>query len=329
MRFAQPETLWWLLALPGLVWALYHGAKRRHRFLQHFGDVTVLAQTASRLPALQKPWVLGCLVGLPLVCAVFALSDPRYPAGRSYMPEGSLDVVMVLDVSKSMAAEDYGAKSRLAMARQIARHMLTELGRNRVGLVTYAGISFRQADLTTDFEALDFILNQWVSIDAVRIGGSNLKQAIETGLDVFDPETPRDKLMLIFSDGGTGDDDLVATMRDAAQQGVKIVALGLGNKQPSRIPQYDANQKFQGYLKAEGAHGQVLTSRLNESALHQLARSAHGTYIRIERGQEWRHLLRRPDVAGTMFVHDERKIFQPFLLVGLLAVAAQLLVKRL
>ncbi|ETX01626.1 MAG: hypothetical protein ETSY1_06700 [Candidatus Entotheonella factor] len=328
MRFAQPATLWWLLALPVFAWVLYYGAKRRHLFLQHFGDMTVLAKTASRLPALQKPWVLGCLTGLPLVCAVFALSDPRYPAGQSYVPDGSLDVVMVIDVSKSMAAEDYGPKSRLDMARDIARHMLTELGGNRVGLVTYAGISFRQADLTTDFEALDFILKQWIAIDAVRIGGSDLKQAIETGLSVFDQEIEREKLMLIFSDGGTEHDDFVSTLSKAAQHGVKMVALGLGNEHPSRIPLYDANKKFQGYLKSDSGEGQVVTSRLNERALSQVASSDRGTYIRIERGQEWRRLLRRHDVAGSMFIQDERKIYQPFLLVGLLAFAVHMIVKR-
>ncbi len=328
MRFAQPETLWWLLGLPVFAWVLYYGAKRRHRFLQHFGDLAVLAQTASRLPALQTPWVLGGLAGLPLVCAVFALSDPRYPTGPSYMPDGSLDVVMVLDVSKSMAAEDYGSKSRLDMAREIARHMLTDLGSNRVGLVTYAGISFRQADLTTDFEALDFILKQWVAIDAVRVGGSDLKQAIETALEVFEPDAQHEKLMFIFSDGGTEHDDFASTLSQAAQQGVKIVALGLGHEHPSRIPIYDANRKFQGYFKADSGEGQVLTSRLNEKALNQVARAARGTYIRIKRGQEWRHLLRRPDVAGSMFVQDERKIYQHFLLVGLLGFAAHMLVRR-
>lgn len=328
MRFAQPETFWCLLALPGFAWVLYHGAKRRHLFLQHFGDMTVLTQTASRLPVLQKPWVLGCLAALPLVCVVVALSDPRYPAGRAYMPDGRLDVVMVLDVSKSMAAEDYGAKSRLDMAREIARHMLTELGVNRVGLVTYAGISFRQADLTTDFAALDFILQQWVAIDAVRIGGSDLKQAIETGLDVFDQEGHREKLMLIFSDGGTEHGDFASILSQVAQRGVKMVALGLGSRHPSRIPLYDANKQFQGYLRAEGEAGEVLTSRLNEKVLKQVASGARGTYLRIERGQEWRRLLRRPDVVGSMFVQDERKIYQPFLLVGLLAFAAHTAVKR-
>ena len=329
MRFAQPDILWCLLALPGLAWALYYGARRRHVVMQHLGDMALLAQTASRLPALQKPWILGCLVGLPLLCGILALSDPRYPTGQAYLPEGSVDVVMALDVSKSMAAEDYGAKSRLDMAREIARHMLTELSGNRVGLVTYAGISFRQADLTTDFDALDFILQEWVDIDAVRVGGSHLLKAMETALEVFDQEAKREKLMLIFSDGGTVQADAAPILSKAAQHGVKIVALGLGGERPARIPLYDGDKTFQGYLKEEGETGKVLTTRLNESTLKQVASGARSAYIRVERGQEWRRLLRRHDVAGGMFVQDERKIYQPFLLVGLLAFAAQMVVQRL
>jgi hypothetical protein len=72
----------------------------------------------------------------------------------------------------------------------------------------------------------------------------------------------------------------------------------------------------------------VLTTRLNEQVLKQVAHSARSTYIRIERGEEWRRILRRYDVAGSMFVQKERKIYQSFLLVGLLAVATQMLIKR-
>jgi hypothetical protein len=109
---------------------------------------------------------------------------------------------------------------------------------------------------------------------------------------------------------------------------VKIVAFGLGSEHPSRIPQYDANNIFQGYLRAEGESGEMLTSRLNERILSQVASGTRGTYIRIERGGEWRHLLRRHDVAGSLFIQDERKIYQHFLFLGLLACAVQMLVKR-
>jgi Ca-activated chloride channel family protein len=179
MHFAQPMALWWLLLLPGVVLLLYYGSHCRTVFLRNFGDLHLLWQTPSRFPRLHREWVTALLLLVAFTCTVLALSDPRYPIGPSHLRAGTLDVVMVMDVSKSMAAEDYGSNSRLDQARQMARHMLTRLRGNRVGLVTYAGISFRQADLTDDLDALDFILEHWVSIDSVSVGGSNLSAALE------------------------------------------------------------------------------------------------------------------------------------------------------
>jgi Ca-activated chloride channel family protein len=208
----------------------------------------------------------------------------------------------------------------------MARHMLTRLRGNRVGLVTYAGISFRQADLTDDLDALDFILDHWVSIDSVSIGGSNLPAALETGVALFEPDAEREKLLLLFSDGGTGPEALFDTLAKASQQDIRVVVFGLGHTQPSRIPQYNKHKQFVSYLKADG---KVVTTRLNESVLQRVAEGANGTYLRIQHGQEWRGILSRPKVIGALFEQEERKLFQPFLLVGLLAFAAQTLVIRL
>jgi Ca-activated chloride channel family protein len=229
-----------------------------------------------------------------------------------------------------MAAEDYGTQSRLERARQVARQLLSPLQGNRVGLVTYAGVSFRQAELTNDLEALDFILKHWINTNAVGVGGSNLTAALTTGIDLFRRDhTGRDKIILLFSDGGIQENEeeaLRTVLATAVHEGVQIVALGLGGTQPSRIPQYDADHKFTGYLESDG---QIVTSRLNEETLRRVANATKGTYVHMTRGDEWRHLLSRPDVAGKNLTQDERKVFQPFLLLALLAFAMQLLLSRL
>jgi Ca-activated chloride channel family protein len=326
MRFAHPAVLWFLLLLPGLLWLVCHGEKRRLAFLCRFGEPALLRRLPSRAPWAQNAWVVRGLALLPFVCILLALGEPRYPLGPSHIRAGVLDTVMVLDVSKSMAAEDYGTQSRLAQAQDIARHMLEELRGNRVGLVTFVGASFRQADLSDDIDALDFILHRWVRIESVSIAGSNLPQAIETGLGLFETDTARQKLMIILSDGGNETETLSAALAKATQQGVRIVTLGLGQLEPSRLPIYDTKNEFTGYLKVDG---QVVTSSLNEANLQRTAKATGGVYVRIQHGQEWQNLVKRPDIAGTWFVHEERKMFQPFLFVGLLAFAAQTLRARL
>jgi Ca-activated chloride channel family protein len=226
-----------------------------------------------------------------------------------------------------MAAEDYGTQSRLERARQVARQLLRQLHGNRVGIITYAGVSFRQAELTNDLDALDFILHHWITINAVGMGGSNLGQAIEAGLTLFQvDDLGRDKLIVLLSDGGTQDDELHTVLTKTTHEGVKIMALGLGGTQPARIPQYDTEKKFTGYLQVDG---QVITSRLNEDTLRHIANATKGAYTRITSGNDCPNLLRHPEVLGKHVTQDEQKLFQPFLLLGLLAFGLQILCTRL
>jgi Ca-activated chloride channel family protein len=326
MRFAQPEAFWLLLLLPCLFLVMRLGTHRKTSFVRQLGEPAVLRQTPSRMPALQQEWLRMLLVLLPFLSTMVALADPRVPHGAPRVQAGVLDTVMVVDVSRSMAAEDYGHRSRLEQAREMLRHFLPALRGNRVGLVTFAGNSFRQAELTEDFHALDFILQHWVEIDATGIGGSNLGQAVDTALMLFPEEAQRQKLLLLCSDGGDGADDLRAVLTKATQRGVRIIALGLGSLQPSRIPLYDASRKFSGFLQLDQ---QVVTTRLNEAPLQQMAAATHGRYVRVTHPEEWRHLLQQRAVVGSVLTQDERKVFQPFLLTGLLAFGMQVLIARL
>jgi Ca-activated chloride channel family protein len=326
MRFAYPASLWLLLLLPGLFLLLRQEKRRQVAFLRRFGDLAVLHQMPEHYAGRHHEVVLSTLCLLPFLCIILALGDPRLPRGAPRPRPGALDVVMVLDVSKSMAAEDYGQRSRLAQAREIARGLLPTLHGNRVGLVTFAGISFRQADLTADLDALDFILQYWVQVDAIRVGGSNVARAIDTGLTLFTDSSAQEKLMLVFSDGGDADDRLGATLSTASQQGVRIVTLGLGRLEPARIPLYNTEGGFQGYLQAEG---HVLTTQLNEAPLQQIAAATGGTYLRLSRGDEWRPLLTQSRVVGRTLQRDEIKVFQPFLATGLVTFGIYLLLTRL
>lgn len=143
MRFAYPAAFWLLLLIPGLFGILWRGQRRRNDFLRSFGDLKLLKQSASRFPQLQKPWIHPLLLLLSCLSVIVALADPRLSIGTPRLRAGVLDVVFLIDVSKSMAAEDYGTLSRLEKAREIAQTLLEDLQGNRVGIVTFAGISFR------------------------------------------------------------------------------------------------------------------------------------------------------------------------------------------
>jgi Ca-activated chloride channel family protein len=263
---------------------------------------------------------------VPYLCIVLALADPRLPHGMPRLRTGALEAVLVVDVSKSMAAEDYQQQTRLAKAQEMMRRLLPTFAGNRVGLVTFAGNSFRQAELTQDLSALDFIIKQWVDIDTTGVGGSNLVQAIATGLALFPEDTHRAQVMLLFSDGGEGDEHFEAVLTQAVQRHVKILAFGLGSLQPSRIPQYDAQRQFKGFLQVDG---RFATTQLLEAPLQQMAATTSGAYHRVTPGSSWSHLLTQRTVASDAVTRHERPVFQPLLLIGLLACCAQALIARL
>jgi Ca-activated chloride channel family protein len=301
-------------------------ARRRARVVQQLGDPAVLQHRPGRYPLLHRSWVRLILVLVPYVSIVLALADPRLPYGRQRLRAGALDAVMVVDVSKSMAAEDYQQQTRLAKAQEMMRQLLPAFAGNRVGLVTFAGSSFRQAELTQDLTALDFIVQHWVNIDTAGVGGSDLVQAITTGLALFPDDAQRQKVMLLFSDGGEGDEHVAEVLTQAVQRHIKIVTFGLGSLQPSRIPQYDAQRKFKGFLQVDG---HVATTQLLEAPLQHIAAATAGVYHRVTPGASWSHLLTQHSVVGDTLTRNERAIFQPLLLLGLLACGAQALIARL
>jgi Ca-activated chloride channel family protein len=326
MRIVQPAAFWLLVLLP-CVALLYHlGQRRQAVFLRHFGDPTLLHRTPSRWPALHHKWTAVTLLLLPFLSINLALTDPRLPYGAPQLRAGALDVVMVLDVSKSMAAEDYGLHSRLEQARQIARSLLPTLQGNRIGLVTFAGVSFRQAELTNDITALDFILTHWVRLDNISVGGSDIAAALEMGLTIFPEQSDREQVMLLFSDGGDTADALPAVLRHAVRRGVRIITLGLGHSEPSRLPLYGPDRKFQGYMQISN---HVVTTQLNEAPLQQIAAETGGTYLRLRHGNEWHNLLAHKTVSGTALERQDIRLFQPLLGLGLLAFGLHMLRIRL
>jgi hypothetical protein len=123
MYFGEPAACWLLLLLPGLLLLIHLATQQKAVFLQSFGDPTLLQRTPSRFPALQQSGLHTALLVLPFVGTILALADPRLPYGTPHLRTGALDVIMVFDVSNSMAAEDYGTRSRLGHAQQIAKHL--------------------------------------------------------------------------------------------------------------------------------------------------------------------------------------------------------------
>jgi Ca-activated chloride channel family protein len=306
LDFIDDRAFWGFLAIPLLVGCAVWGLRRRKAILKEFGEVGLLSQfsrlSLNRRIACQAVFTILCLALLIVVMARPLLSGHVHSLRR-----GALDVVAVLDVSKSMAAEDCGSGvSRIEVAKNLLLERLPDLTGNRVGVVTFAGQSFPQAELTDDFQALRFILENWVGVDAAPSQGSNIAAALSQANDLFDQDEKK-RIVLLFSDGGhVRPKNLDGTLADIEARDISVVSAGLGSAQGSRVPVYEA-EKFAGWLEIDG---EVVVTHLNEPILMEIAEATGGVYIKIDSGRELDGIFEDPGVVGQEALAGGSEVFQ-------------------
>ena len=198
-RFGSVELLFGLLLLPLLALLLWNGARTRRQALDRFGDSELVRRLAAsvhrRNRTLRTLFFLGS-VGLLLT----ALARPQFGTRVETVRREGKDVVVALDLSRSMLAEDI-APNRLQRAKLEILRLLGRLEGDRVGLVAFAGQAFVQSPLTTDYAATQLFLNA-MDVDLVPVQGTNLGEAMNVGLDLFDEEVREFRVLLIVTDGG-------------------------------------------------------------------------------------------------------------------------------
>ncbi|HWP45895.1 MAG TPA: VWA domain-containing protein [Candidatus Limnocylindrales bacterium] len=307
IQFLYPQAFWGFGLLLILIGVLGIGYYRRRSLLRTFGQENLIRQT-SRLSQNWDQWIQGGLLMGAVIALIITLARPVWPGGSIKLREGSLDVVAVLDVSRSMAAEDYGDEvSRLQKAKDMLMGLFPDLVGNRVGLVTFAREGFVQSNLTDDLVALKFVLQNWVKIESAPGGGSNILLALSEAYNLF-KEEDRSKLILLFSDGGdVALPDLLPIQEKLSSKKIKVIAIGLGNLKGSKIPVYGKDGKFEDWYRI---NNELILTRLNESPLRELAAKTDGKYLRVISGKELQGLLKHVELVGEKSVVHEKEFFQ-------------------
>ena len=280
MDWLQPTWLWTLTAALPVLGLFLWAARRRRAAIRRFGNERLVARLAPGMNPRRRRWKAAAVLGgLILLC--IALAGPRFGTQLREVERKGVDLIIALDVSASMHAEDV-APNRLDRARNEIKKLLEMLRGDRVGLVVFAGDAFLQCPLTTDYSALRLFLDiagpEMVPTPGTDFGAA-MRMAIRA-LDVRDepPDEERGRALLIVSDGENHVaeiDDLVA---EARQAGVTVFAAGVGEIEGGPIPirQRGTRVGFRTTLEGDLVH-----TRLEEAGLQQLA--AEGAYFRIAR----------------------------------------------
>lgn len=275
MSFGAAEWLWGLLLLP--VWGalmLWLDRRRAQRLALFAGNAIV-----DRVRLAHWPWIPSLrtvLIVAALGCVLLALARPRWGHAEELVRQHGLDLVIALDVSNSMLAEDL-APSRLAVARQAARELVRALPMDRVGLVAFAGTAARICPLTHDRAAFEMYLEA-VDPSLFSMQGTDLGAALRVASEMFPAASTTRRVLVVLSDGEDHEAGLAASRELLKQALVATYAVGFGTLEGSPLPMRGVDGKLSGYRTDE--QGRTVTSQLQEQAL-QLLSANSGAYLRV------------------------------------------------
>jgi Ca-activated chloride channel family protein len=332
MTFAQPMFLYViLLVLPlgGLL--LWWSGRRRAADLARLGDPTLIQRLSANVNWRGRRWRNGLwLVVLGLI--LFSLARPQWGTVTQMVEQEGIEVMVAMDVSQSMLAQDI-KPDRLSRAKMEIADLMTRLGGDEIGLVLFSGASFVQFPLTSDYStALSFLDN--ARPEVISRPGTAIGDAIRTAMSGFDLSRASQKVIVLITDGEDHEGDALATAEMAAEQGILIYTIGFGSPQGEPIPEYNARGEVVGYKKDET--GEVVLSMLDEATLQQIAEAGGGKYYRASAsGGELTALvdelntLQTAELAAMLEVRGIER-FQTFALLALvLMVVIELIPDRL
>jgi Ca-activated chloride channel family protein len=278
MSFANKELLWLLLVIPPALAAFFwRSGRQRERLLTQFVEPRLLAGLLAGIsPARRK--VRHALIIVAVTLLVLAAARPQWGYSREEVNVKGLDIIVAIDTSKSMLAEDI-APNRLARAKLAALDLLQLAKTDRLGLVAFAGGAFLQCPLTIDDTVFRQSLDT-LDVNIIPQGGTALAEAITTALTAF-KEGDNHQVLVIFSDGEDNDEGAVAASQDAAKAGMKIFTVGVGTPDGEILRMKDAKGRTD-YIR--DATGNAVKSRLNETLLREVASATEGGFYIPLRG---------------------------------------------
>lgn len=275
ITWKHPEWFFALGLLVLIIGIFIWNRRRQRQGWTALGEEMLFARLGIRLDG-KRQLRRFLLLTTSLVCLILALANPQ--VGRRYerVQQRGVDIIIALDVSQSMLAEDE-QPNRLARAKLLIDRFLNQLNGDRIGLILFAGDAFVQIPLTSDYGAASSILRP-VSTDVIPRQGTAIGEAIRLAMDAFSSESETFRALLVISDGENHDEEMLDMAQQAREKGLRIHTIGIGSEEGSSIP-----EKVAGRLtgnKRDRAGNTVIT-KMNPAMLAAIAEQGGGTYWKL------------------------------------------------
>ena len=268
-RFADPTYLYLLIILPFIAAFYIYSNYRRKRNIRKFGDPELLAKLMPEVSK-YRPNVKFWLTFAALTLTIFLLARPQFGSKLETVKRKGVEVVIALDISNSMLAQDV-TPSRLDKSKKLISKLVDEFDNDKVGLIVFAGDAFTQLPITSDYVSAKMFLES-ISPALITTQGTAIGKAIDVAMRSFTPQEGVGRAIVIITDGENHEGGAV----EAAQKGIRVFVLGVGSPDGAPIPIEGTNE----YRKDNS--GNVIVTRLNEQMCQEIAKAGDGMYIRVD-----------------------------------------------
>ena len=258
---------------------LYIQSQRKMRKRRElFAEASMFQKVVSHDPT-KRPLYKNILIIFSILCLIFTLARPQGSSYEDTVRGEGFDLIVALDVSKSMYAKDVAGMNRLEVAKIIIKSMIAGLKEDRVGLVVFAGETMIQSPLTYDKNSFLTFLDR-ASPALLTLQGSDLSGALTASIDRFEKDDERSKVIILLSDGEDSNSKaLDAAIKEATEKDIHIITVGIGSEEGAYIPE---STDWFGYVKYLKHKGKNVVTKLDETSLKKIAEAGGGDYYRAK-----------------------------------------------
>ncbi|MGC1391127.1 MAG: VWA domain-containing protein [Bacteroidales bacterium] len=319
-RFANPDFLYLLLLLPAIIILYIINEIRKKRTWKRLGDINLVSRLVPEMSGI-RPTIKFILQLAAVSSGIIMLSRPQFGSKIEDVKKQGVEVIIALDVSNSMLAQDI-QPDRLTRAKQAISRMVDNLDNDKIGLIVFAGDAYIQIPVTTDYISAKMFLSS-INPNMVPKQGTAIGAAIDLGIRSFSPGEGKSKAIIIITDGENHEDDPIKAAEEAAKAGIIIHTLGIGSTEGVPIPMIINGRKD--YLK--DAEGNTVVTKLDEEILKKIALSTNGNYVRASNSNigldeifSGIKKMKKQDLESTMYTeyNDQFQIFAALALFLLL-----------
>lgn len=278
IRFEDITFLYAFLLIPVFIILYMMMSYWKRKAIARMGDVNLIAKLMPQQSA-SRPLIKFLFILFAFGSLVIAIANPQIGSKVEKAERKGIDIMIALDVSNSMLAQDI-KPNRLQASKQAISNLIDKLKGDRIGIVVFAGHAYTQLPITSDYAAAKMFLSS-ISPDIMPVQGTAIAEAVALAIKSFS-ENDHNKAIVIISDGENHEGDALDETKNAVEAGITVYTIGMGLPEGGPIPNY-TNGEISGYKKDN--EDNIITTRLNETMMQQIAAAGHGYYVRANNSQ--------------------------------------------